>query len=155
MEVFKSLMSNASSTPRMDGGSFGKLSSDARKAWSGLSAEDRAILLGSKAEEKKRLVNLTEMGSPAGGDDDVDLTGFQEHTVCQLRLIHAAFVCESHLGPVICHLPQQAHMPDCKSVLSTIQMEANGCTIQDKPKKVSGEQPYVESPDGYRFPLKV
>ena len=79
----------------------------------------------------------------------VDLTGLQEHTVRQLRLIHAAFVCESHLGPVICHLPQQAHMPDCKSVLSTIQMEANGCTIQDKPKKVSGEQPFVESPDGY------
>ena len=85
----------------------------------------------------------------------VDLTGLQEHTVRQLRLIHAAFVCKSHLGPVICHLPQQAHMPDCKSVLSTIQMEANGCTIQDKPKKVAGEQPYVESPDGYRFPLKV
>ena len=96
-----------------------------------------------------------DMSMVNGSEQFIDLTGLQEHIVRQLRLVHAAFVCESHLGPTICHVPQQAHMPDNKSILSTIQMEAYGCIIQDKPKKVSGEQPYVQSPDGYRFPLKI
>ena len=60
----------------------------------------------------------------------IDLTGLEEHTVRKLRLVHVAFVCESHLGPIICHMPQQAHMPDNKSVMSCLQMEAFGCTVQ-------------------------
>ena len=45
-------------------------------------------------------------------------------------------------------------MPDCKSVLSTVQMMANGCVVHDKPKAVTGHQPHAQSPDGHRFPLK-
>ena len=47
-------------------------------------------------------------------------------------------------------------MPDAKSILSPLQMEACGCTVMDKAAGVNeGEQPYVQSADGYRFPLKM
>ena len=88
-------------------------------------------------------------------EDYTDLIGLQEHTVRRIPIIHAAFVCEAQgVGRVICHIPQSASMPDCKTVLSTIQMVANGCKIFDAPKAVTGEQPYLQSPDGYKFPYK-
>ena len=88
-------------------------------------------------------------------EDYTDLIGLQEHTVRKLMICHAAFVAEAQgHGMVICHLGQQAHMPDSKSVLSTIQMVAGGCKVFDRPKAVSGHQPYIQSPDGYKFPLK-
>ena len=46
-------------------------------------------------------------------------------------------------------------LPDAKSILSPLQMEACGCTVMDKAAGVNeGKQPYVQSPDGYHFPLK-
>ena len=85
----------------------------------------------------------------------IDLTGLKQHTVRSLPLIHAACVLESHLGPVITHWHQQAHMPDDKTVISALQLEAHGCKVHDKARKITGEQPYVESPDRYKFPLNV
>ena len=88
-------------------------------------------------------------------DVRIDLSGLDEHTVRELSIVHAACVIESQNGPVITHWPQQASMPDSKSVLSTVQMEAHGCIVNDKPMKVTGEQPFIQSPDGYKFPLKT
>ena len=85
----------------------------------------------------------------------IDLSGLQEHTVRQLPLVHSACVIESHLGPVIAHFYQQAHMPDDKSVISSLHLEASGCIVEDKSMKITGKQPYVQSPDGYRFPMSV
>ena len=85
----------------------------------------------------------------------IDLTGLKQHTVRALPLIHAACVLQSHLGPVVAHWYQMAHMPDDKTVISALQLEAHGCKVHDKAKKITGEQPYVESPDGYKFPLNV
>ena len=51
MEVFKTMMSKASAS-RMDSSLFGKLSADARKAWSSLSAEDCSVLLESSLRIK-------------------------------------------------------------------------------------------------------
>ena len=89
-------------------------------------------------------------------DKFIDLTGIEDHTVRQLNIVHAACVVETHLGLVILHIHQGAYMPDAKSILSPLQMEACGCTIMDKAAGVNeGEQPYVQSADGYRFPLKM
>ena len=89
-------------------------------------------------------------------DRTIDLTGLEDHTVGQLRIVHAACVMEAHNGPTIVHLPQQAHMPNGKSIWSALQLEAYGCVVQDKAKGLNGgEQPYIQSPDGYKFPLRI
>ena len=96
-----------------------------------------------------------DTSNEGGTGDKTDLIGLQEHTVRELPIIHAAFVCEAQgMGRVICHIPQSASMPDSKTVLSIVQMVANGCKVFDRPKSVTGTQPYLQSPDGYRFPLK-
>ena len=80
----------------------------------------------------------------------IDLTGIQEHTVNELNLVHAAGVVETQLGPVIAHVCQGAHMPDGKTILAPIQMEAHGCTVVDKAKGLNnGIQPYIQSREGY------
>ena len=86
----------------------------------------------------------------------IDLTGIEDHTVRALELVHAAFVTRTHLGDAICHVYQGAYMPDGKSILSPLQLEAYGGTVTDKAKAANnGEQPYVQSYDGHRFPLSM
>lgn len=47
-------------------------------------------------------------------------------------------------------------MPDGRTIFSAIQMKSFGCKIVSGPKELNGgEQPYIESPDGYQFPLAV
>ena len=80
----------------------------------------------------------------------IDLTGMQDHTVRELNLVHAAGVVETQLGPIIAHAQQGAHMPDTKTILAPIQMEAHGCTVVDKARGLnSGIQPYIQSREGY------
>jgi hypothetical protein len=86
----------------------------------------------------------------------VDLTGLQEHTLSSLNIVHGCCVCMSNLGNVIQHHPQGAHMPDAKSIFSPAQMESYGCKVVDIPSQYNnGIQPYVQSPDGYLFPLAI
>ena len=89
-------------------------------------------------------------------DDFIDLTGIEDHTVRELNLVHAAFVAKTHLGEVIVHVYQGAYMPDGKSTLAPLQLEAHGGTVCDKAKAANnGEQPHVQSYDGYRLPLSM
>ena len=89
-------------------------------------------------------------------DDFIDLTGIEDHTVRELNLVHAAFVAKTHLGEVIVHVYQGAYMPDGKSILAPLQLEACGGTVCDKAKAANnGEQPCVQSYDGYRLPLSM
>ena len=47
-------------------------------------------------------------------------------------------------------------MPDGKSILAPLQIEAHGGTVCDKAKAANnGEQPYVQSYDGHRIPLSM
>jgi hypothetical protein len=86
----------------------------------------------------------------------IDMTGIQNHTVSNLNIVHAAFVATSDQGPVICHLPESASMPGGKTILSTLQLEANGCTVVTKSTSLNhGQQPYIRSPDGYYFPMSM
>ena len=84
----------------------------------------------------------------------IDLTGIEDHTVRELNIVNAACVAVSHLGPIILEIGQGAHMPDAKSIISPLQLEAYGCVIVDKARALNGgEQPYIQTPDGYRIPL--
>ena len=89
-------------------------------------------------------------------DQFIDLTGIQEHTVRELNLVHAACVARCHLGDVILHVYQGAYMPDGKSIFAPLPIEAYGGNVNDKAKSTNnGEQPYVQSYDGHRFPLSM
>ena len=89
-------------------------------------------------------------------DKFIDLTGIEDHTVRELNIVHAACVAKTHLGNVILHVYQGAYMPDGKSILSPLQLEANGCIVNDKAKGLNeGIQPHVQTPDGHRFPLTM
>ena len=89
-------------------------------------------------------------------DRYIDLTGIEDHTVRALQIVQAACVVETHIGPAILHIYQGAHMPDGKSILSPLQIEAFGGHVQDKAKAVNhGEQPYVQSKDGHMVPLST
>ena len=86
----------------------------------------------------------------------IDLTGIEDHTVRELNIVNAACVAVSHLGPIILEIGQGAHMPDVKSIVSPLQLEAYGCIIVDKARALNGgEQPYIQTPDGYRIPLTM
>ena len=68
-------------------------------------------------------------------DRYIDLTGIEDHTVRVLQIVQAACVVRTHIGPVIVHIYQGAYMPDGKSILSPLQVEAFGGTVQDKAKQ--------------------
>ena len=87
----------------------------------------------------------------------INLTGIEDHTVRELNIVNAACVAVSHLGPIILEeIGQGAHMPDTKLIISPLQLEAYGCTIMDKARALNGgEQPYIQTPDGYRIPLTM
>ena len=89
-------------------------------------------------------------------DQFIDLTGIEDHTVRALNIVHAAFVAKSHLGYIIFHVYQGAYMPDGKSILSPLQLEANKGTVLDKAREANkGVQPYVKSHDGYCIPMAM
>jgi hypothetical protein len=84
------------------------------------------------------------------------MTGIRNHTVSNLNIVHTAFVATSNQGPVICHLPESASIPGGKTILSTLQLKANGCTVVTKSASLNnGQQPYIWSPDGYYFPMSM
>ena len=89
-------------------------------------------------------------------DKYIDLTGIEDHTVRELNIVQATCVVNTHLGEVILHIYQGAYMPDGKSIIAPLQVEAYGGTVSDKARAVNGgEQPYVQARDGHRFPLSM
>ena len=85
----------------------------------------------------------------------IDLSGLDDHTVNKLRLAHSVALVRSTEGKCIGHWFQMAHMPNGKSILSTLQMEAYGCTVNDKAALITNEHPYIKSPCGKVFPLST
>ena len=46
-------------------------------------------------------------------------------------------------------------MSDGKTILSPAQLEAFGCKVHDRTKRVSGKDPFFETPCGRRIPMAV
>ena len=85
----------------------------------------------------------------------IDLSGLDDHQVNKLRIAHSVALIKSTEGKCIGHWFQMAHMPNGKSILSTLQMEAYGCVVNDKPALISKEHPFIKSPCGKVFPLST
>ena len=89
-------------------------------------------------------------------DRYIDVTGIQNHTVGELNIVEGICVARSTIGDTVIHIPEGAHMPDGKTILSSIQMEHNGCKVIDvAPEANKGKPPHIISPEGYIFPMSI
>ena len=87
--------------------------------------------------------------------ESIDLSGIDDHTVSNLPLVTAVGVTKSQHGDIIVILHQAAFMADGKTILSAGQMEWHRCTVNDKPKAITGNTPSVITPDGHQIPISV
>ena len=62
----------------------------------------------------------------------VTLTGLGNHQERDLPLCTAAAYTTSHIGPIILIMHQYAHIPDSKTIHSSIQLEAYKITVDEK-----------------------
>ena len=85
----------------------------------------------------------------------IDLIGIDNHTINQVELVSCGSYVESDQGPIILIMHQYARMPDAKTIHSCIQMEANMVTVNEKPPKISGFTPFIQTLEGYRLPLSI
>ena len=85
----------------------------------------------------------------------IDLCGIDNHTVNQVELVTCGAYVRSLQGPIILIIHQYARMPNAKTIHSCAQMEDYMVTINDKPAKVSGVTPFIQTLEGYQIPLSV
>ena len=85
----------------------------------------------------------------------IDLCGIDNHTINQVELVTCGAYVRSDQGPIILIMHQYARMPNSKTIHSCAQMEDYMVTINDKPAKVSGFTPFIQTLEGYRIPLSV
>ena len=59
-------------------------------------------------------------------------------------------------GEIIILIHQAADIVrDSKTILSSGQLEAFGCLVNDKAKKVTSRTPYISTPEGYKIPNSI
>ena len=86
----------------------------------------------------------------------IDLIGLRDHTVQELNIAEGLAVVKSQQGNIIIHIRQGAVMSDGRTILSSLQLEAFGCSIVDKAPMVNDNaQPHIRSPEGYIIPLSI
>ena len=109
------------------------------------------------------LIDRGANGSIAGKDttivnylqDTIDLSGIDNHTVRSLPLVTAGGYVVTQRGPIIVIINQAAYMHDGRTILSSGQLEAFKCAVNDKSKKFTGEIPYIETIEGYKIPMTM
>lgn len=86
----------------------------------------------------------------------VDITGIDDHQVCNIQLYSAGFVTETQLGPTIIIVHNAAAVEQGNTILSGVQMQAHGCDVDDTPIKaeVPGKQ-CITTQTGYMIPLEI
>ncbi len=85
----------------------------------------------------------------------LNLSGIDDHSVQNLKVVTAGAVVQSNIGQVILVMYSMAHMPDGKTILSSGQMEHFGINVNDKSAIVTGEQPSLKTPGGIKIPMSV
>jgi hypothetical protein len=83
----------------------------------------------------------------------VDLSGIDNHTVRNLDIVQAGGVTRTQHGDAIVVINQAAYMPDGKTILSSPQIEHFKCTVNDRAKCISGQDPAVVTLEDYRIPI--
>ena len=100
---------------------------------------------GIIAGDDVRIINVT--------DRLVDVTGIDNHELNDLKIVTCGGVVQTHEGPRILIFHQAARMPGGKTIVSSLQLEHGGCTVNDKSLKVPGGRQLIVSPDGHFIPL--
>lgn len=88
-------------------------------------------------------------------DQTVDLSGIDDHTVRNLRLVTAGSYAMTSEGPVILVFNQAAYMGDGRTIISSAQLEHFGCVVNDRSRRVTKKDPYVQLPEGHRIPIAM
>jgi hypothetical protein len=84
----------------------------------------------------------------------IDLSGIDDHTVRNLRVVTAGGVTRTPQGEVILIVHHAADMTgDARTILSAGQLESFGCKVRDKSPHVGKEVPSITTIEGYQIPI--
>ena len=97
----------------------------------------------------------TRVIAPSPSDRMIDLSGVDDHTVRNLRIVSAGAHVHTDKGPVILIFHQYALMQDGKTIHSPIQWEHYKATVNDKSPHVTGQAPHILLVEGYRIPIRI
>ena len=86
-------------------------------------------------------------------DNSIDLSGIDEHTIRNLKLVKAGGVTKSSHGDIIIIIEQAAHMPDGKTIISCGQLEHFKVQVEEKSKAITGRTPCITTLEGYKIPM--
>ena len=111
----------------------------------GLSLVDRGANGGLTGRDARTLFKTTR---------HVNVEGIGNHQVIDIPIVTSAGYTESQRGPVIVIMNQHADMGRGHTILSSPQMEAFGCKVDDRSFKAGGTQS-ITTPDGFVMPLHV
>ena len=85
----------------------------------------------------------------------IDLSGIDNHTINNLRIVKAGGVVRSNKGEVILVMNECAHMPNAKSMHSCGQMEHFKTGVYEKSPKVTGKTPCLITLEGHVIPISI
>jgi len=100
---------------------------------------------GGLAGDDMRLIEYDE-------DRTIDVQGIDNHQVPQLRLGKFGAVAKAKQGDVLLIFCQHAHIQRGKSIHSSLQLEDNNITVNDRPIRLRGKQSLTTN-EGYVLPL--
>jgi hypothetical protein len=84
----------------------------------------------------------------------IDLSGIDDHTVRNLRIVTAGGVTRTPQGEVIVIVHHAADMTgDARTILSAGQLESFGCRVHDKSPRVGETTPCITTVEGYQIPI--
>ena len=121
-----------------------------------------SIMNSSTSRKDRQLVDRGANGI-VGGDDTrvlsmtdrtVDVEGIDRHQMTNIRIGTLCGFVQTNRGPAIAILNQAANTGRGQTILSCVQMEAFGVTVDDKSVKVGGKQ-CISTPDGFEIPLDI
>jgi hypothetical protein len=128
---------------------------------------DMTYHVSKRKISKTNSISLVDRGANGfvGGSDcvlighpssprSVSITGIDNHQMVNIPIATVGAHVMSNRGPVICIFNEVAYTGNHQSILSAIQMEHYGITVDDK-SKAAGGQARLSTPDGYLFPLSI
>lgn len=83
----------------------------------------------------------------------VDISGIDNHQMTGLKIVTAGGVVPTQRGDVIGIFHQYAHVPQGRSIHSSIQMESFGIKVDDRSKVLKVGLQALTTPEGYVLPL--
>ena len=86
-------------------------------------------------------------------ENSIDLSGIDDHTIRNLKIVKAGGVTKSSHGDIIIVIEQAAHMPDGKTIISCGQLEHFKIQVEEKSKTITGKTPCITTLEGYKIPM--